>query len=86
MDFFVRPCYNEYVCKVFQFLIVDGAKNMYEQIIQIQHIEHIIALFGSFVENMKLLEKEYGVTILNRGEEIKLSGEARLCSASKKGS
>ena len=31
---------------------------MYEQIIQVQHIEHIIALFGSFDENMKLLEKE----------------------------
>lgn len=57
---------------------------MYEQIIQIQHIEHIIALFGSFDENMKLLEKEYGVTILNRGEEIKLSGEPASVLQAKK--
>ncbi len=34
-----------------------------------------MALFGSFDENIKLVEKEYGVTILNRGTQIKISGE-----------
>lgn len=34
-----------------------------------------MALFGSFDENIKLVEKEYGVVILNRGTQIKISGE-----------
>ena len=34
-----------------------------------------MALFGSFDENIKLVEKEYGVAILNRGTQIKISGE-----------
>lgn len=57
---------------------------MYEQTIQIHSMEHIIALFGSFDENMKLLEKEYGVSILNRGEEIKITGEIEQVTQVKK--
>lgn len=38
-------------------------------------MENVVALFGSFDENVKLLEKEYGVTIVSRGTQIKVSGE-----------
>ena len=38
-------------------------------------MENAVALFGSFDENIKLVEKEYGVAILNRGTQIKISGE-----------
>ena len=48
---------------------------MAEQIINIERMDHLIVLFGNFDENMKLLEKEYGVTIVNRGSEIKINGE-----------
>ncbi len=34
-----------------------------------------MALFGSFDENVRVLEKEYGVSIVNRGTQIKISGE-----------
>lgn len=39
-------------------------------------MEHAVALFGSFDENIKLIEKEYGVDVLGRGSELKIAGEA----------
>lgn len=38
-------------------------------------MENAVALFGSFDENIKLIEQEFGVSILNRGTQIKISGE-----------
>jgi len=34
-----------------------------------------MALFGSFDENIKLLEREFEVTIINRGPDVKISGD-----------
>lgn len=48
---------------------------MFEQKINIDRMEQAIALFGSFDENTKLIEKEYQVSIIGRGSEIKVSGE-----------
>ena len=48
---------------------------MYEQTINIERMEQAVSLFGSFDENMKLLEKEYRVSIVNRGDAIKISGD-----------
>ena len=48
---------------------------MYEQIINIDRMEDAVGLFGSFDENVRLLEKEYTVSIINRGSVLKLSGE-----------
>ena len=50
-------------------------RTLTEQIIDIDRIENAVSLFGSFDEYAKLLEKEYGVTILSRGTQIKVSGE-----------
>lgn len=48
---------------------------MFEQRINIDRMEQAVALFGNFDENIKLVEKEYRVSILGRGDEIKVSGE-----------
>lgn len=39
---------------------------MFEQRINIDRMEQAAALFGSFDANVRLLEKEYGVSIVNR--------------------
>lgn len=47
-------------------------------------MEHAVALFGSFDENIKLIENEYAVSVINRGSDIKISGESeRVMMASK---
>ncbi len=49
---------------------------MYEQIINVDRMEHAVNLFGSFDENIKIIEKQYAVEITNRGSDIKIAGEA----------
>ena len=49
---------------------------MIEKTSDIDRMEQAVQLFGSFDENIKELEKEYGVTILSRGTDIKVSGDA----------
>ena len=46
-----------------------------EQLLDIGRMENAVALFGSFDENVKLIEKEFNVGIVNRGTQIKISGE-----------
>ena len=46
-----------------------------EQIINVDRMEQAVALFGNFDENIRLLEQEYGVTILTRDSELKITGE-----------
>ena len=48
---------------------------MFEQRINIDRMEQAVALFGSFDENVKLIEQVYGVKIVGRDSEIKVSGE-----------
>ena len=47
-----------------------------EQIINIDRMEHAVALFGSFDENIKLIESEFSVRVTARDSELKLSGDA----------
>ena len=46
-----------------------------EQTINIDRMEQVAALFGSFDENIKLIEKEYQVDVIGRGSELKVTGE-----------
>lgn len=39
-------------------------------------MEHAVALFGSFDENIKLIESEYKVHVIGRNSELKVEGEA----------
>lgn len=48
---------------------------MYEQIINVDRMEQAVSLFGSFDENIRMIEKEYGVDIVNRGGSLKICGE-----------
>ena len=48
---------------------------MAEQIIQAERMEQIINVFGSLDENIRIIEQEFGVTVLNRDTELKVSGE-----------
>ena len=48
---------------------------MTEHIINVERVEQEIALFGSLDENIKAIEKHFGVTIVNREGNIKISGE-----------
>ena len=54
---------------------------MYEQIVTIDRMENAVSLFGSFDENIRQLEKEFGVSILNRGSDLKVSGDIEAVSA-----
>ena len=54
---------------------------MYEQIVSIDRMENAVSLFGSFDENIRQLEKEFGVSILNRGSDLKVSGDIEAVSS-----
>ena len=49
---------------------------MFEQKIDIERIEQMIALFGNFDENIKQIEKRYSVTVTSHGNELKIKGDA----------
>ena len=51
------------------------ATNM-ERIVNAERVEDLITVFGSFDENIKRIEEALGVTIVNRGTELKVTGEA----------
>lgn len=53
---------------------------MHEQIISVDRMEQAVSLFGNFDENIKLLESHYGVKVVSRGSEIKITGEAESVS------
>lgn len=48
---------------------------MTEKIINIEKIDHITSLFGNYDENVKEIEKQFNVKILNRDAELKISGD-----------
>ena len=46
-----------------------------EQKINLDRLEQAEALFGSFDENVRLIEKEFGVALVVRDSELKITGE-----------
>ncbi len=48
---------------------------MAEKRIQFDNFDLMPGLFGSFDTNIRILEEEYGVTAVNRGGELKLTGD-----------
>ena len=48
---------------------------MHERTITVDRLENVIDVFGSFDENIKLLEQAYGVRIVNRETELRIAGE-----------
>ena len=49
---------------------------MIEQSINVERLEEAAALFGSFDENIRIIERELEVSVVNRDGSLKVSGEA----------
>lgn len=47
-----------------------------ERIINVDRIEDLISIFGSFDENIRMIEEALGVTIVNRETSLKVTGDA----------
>ena len=50
-----------------------------ERIVKVDRVEDMIAVFGSFDANIKYIEQDLGVTIVNRDSELKISGDEEAC-------
>ena len=48
---------------------------MTEKQITLENTEQALTLFGSFDENIKMIEREYSVSIVTRGSELKILGD-----------
>jgi phosphate starvation-inducible PhoH-like protein len=48
---------------------------MAEKTMSVDRLEHIISVFGSFDENLRLIENELNVKITDRNSELNLAGE-----------
>ena len=48
---------------------------MFERLINIERMETAVSLFGSFDENIKLIEREFNVRVIVRGAELKIQGD-----------
>ena len=48
---------------------------MTERMVNVERIEDLIAVFGSFDENIRRIEDALGVNIVNRGNELKIVGD-----------
>ncbi len=46
-----------------------------DRIVNVDRVEDLISVFGSFDENIKRIEESFAVSITNRGSELKISGE-----------
>ena len=46
-----------------------------ERIVNVERVEDLIAVFGSFDENTKRIEDALNVSIVNRGNEVKINGD-----------
>ena len=57
---------------------------MVEQTFSIDRMEQAVSLFGSFDENIKLIEKEFQVRVISRGSEIKIQGDEEYVDKAKR--
>ena len=49
---------------------------MIEKTIEVERMEHVINVFGSFDQNLRIIEEELGVKVLDRDDTIHICGEA----------
>lgn len=49
---------------------------MAQETIKIQNTGQALALFGNFDSNIRMLEREFGVGMANRADELKITGDA----------
>ncbi len=49
-----------------------------ERIVNAERVEDMMAIFGSFDENIRRIEEALSVTIVNRGNELKVTGDEEM--------
>jgi phosphate starvation-inducible PhoH-like protein len=49
---------------------------MTDRAIAVDRVENIISVFGSFAQNLRIIEGELGVKVTDREAELRISGEA----------
>ena len=49
---------------------------MIDRTVNVQRVEDLLAVFGSFDENIRRIEDALSVSIINRGNELKVMGDA----------
>lgn len=47
---------------------------MMERTLEVETIEQVVNIFGSFDQNIKILEKHYNVQVVHRGTQLKITG------------
>lgn len=57
---------------------------MAEQLIHFDNFENVLGLFGSLDENIKILESEYDVTVVIRGDTVKITGDDKAVKEASK--
>lgn len=57
---------------------------MTEAIVNAERVEDLISVFGSFDENIKRIEAELGVSIVNRGTDLRISGDEEAVDKAKR--
>ncbi len=59
----------------------DGLEGFFiEQVLQIEQIEQVLILFGNADQNIRIIEEHFGVNIVCRGTEVKITGESEAVS------
>lgn len=67
-----------------KFLLNGRAFILVEQTLDIERIEQLVDLFGSFDENIKQIEKRHGVAITSHGSSVKIKGEPERVDAARR--
>ena len=49
-----------------------------ERIINAERVEDLIAVFGSFDENIKRIEEALSVKVINRGTDLRVCGDEEM--------
>ena len=49
-----------------------------ERIVNAERVEDLIAVFGSFDENIKRIEDALGVRVINRGTDLRVMGDEEM--------
>ncbi len=49
---------------------------MIDKTIEVERMEHVISVFGSFDQNLRIIESELSVKVLDRENQIHICGEA----------
>ncbi len=49
---------------------------MIDKTIEVERMEHVIQVFGSFDQNLRIIENELGVKVLDRDDQLHICGEA----------